>query len=316
MICARRMTSPRRWAFTLIELLVVVAIIAVLIGLLLAAVQKARDAAARATCMNNLKQIGVAVYTYYDANGHYPAGSVSKAGEIDNYYSVWTVSLLPFIEQDTLFQKYDPTKLNWDTTNPGQAEVRTASVKVYSCPADQIFDQLMNPESGNGLGQKYRTGNYRAVVGRGKDDNNFFDFNPNASSLPSNWRGAMHTTGFGGLSTERVEDVLDGTSNTMIVTERSTKTHPNRHTFWAYAHASYWSSSPVLQSRILLNDFDACSNVNSADPGPCKRGISSFHGNGFNALLGDGSVRFMNANIDLNVLCALATIQGGELPGN
>lgn len=307
------MSRTSRRAFTLIELLVVIAIIAVLVGMLLAAVQKARESANRARCANNLKQIGLALHNYHDVTGAFPAGSVSKSGEIDNYYGVWSVFLLPYIEQENLHDTYKYDQLNWAAAN---AAVRTASVNVYSCPSDQIIDQALNPESGLGAGQKYRTGNYRAVVGRGKTDNDMFDFNPNAGSLPKGWRGPMHTTGFGGLTVERIDDIIDGTSNTLLVVERSTKTRPERHTFWAYAHASYWSSSAVPESRILLNDFDACTAVNPGDPGPCKRGMSSFHGNGFNAVLSDGSVHYIRATIDMNVLCGMATIAGSETPGS
>lgn len=303
----------RRSAFTLVELLVVIAIIAVLVGMLLTAVQKARESAARVQCANNLKQIALALHTYHDSLGTFPPGSVSRSGSIDDYSGVWSVYILPYIEQENLGVTYDFSKLNWD---PANATVRTASVRVYSCPSDPIQDQVMNPESGNGNGQQYRTGNYRAVVGRGKSSNDYYDFNPNAGSLPKAYRGPLHTTGFGGLYPERLDDIIDGTSNTLLVTERSTKTHSNRHTFWAYAHASYWSASPVPQSRILLNDYDACVKVNPGDDGPCKRRMSSYHANGFNAVLCDGSVHFFRANIDVNILCDMATIAGGEVAGS
>jgi prepilin-type N-terminal cleavage/methylation domain-containing protein/prepilin-type processing-associated H-X9-DG protein len=305
--------KTNRRAFTLIELLVVIAIMGVLLSMLLAGVQKAREAAARAQCASNLKQIGLALHTYHDAVGTFPPGSVSNSGNIDNYYGVWSVYILPYIEQDGLFGSYNFAKLNWDPVN---AAVRTASIRVYSCPADRIHDQLLDPESGNGSGVPYRTGNYRAVIGRGKSANDYFDFNPNANSLPSSYRGPLHTTGFGGLNPERLDDISDGSSNTMLVTERSTKSHPTRHTFWAYAHASYWSASPVPQSRILLNDYDACVAVNPGDDGPCKRGISSFHANGFNVVFCDGSVHFISSRIDVNILCDMATIAGGEVASN
>jgi hypothetical protein len=314
MVSARACFSSRR-ASTLIELLVVVAIVGILVAMLLVAVQQARAAAARVLCANNLKQIGIALHCFHDANGHLPPGSVSQPGAIDEYWGVWSVYALPFLEQESLGNGYDFNKLNWDTSTPGQGAVRQAAVKVFSCPADPTYEQLLHPESGDGAGQLYRTGNYRANVGRGQSANTYFDFNSDATGLPMAWRGPMHATGFGGLTTERVQDILDGTSNTLLVVERSTKTHPQRHTFWAYAHASYWSSSAVPQSRILLNDYDACVAVNPADDGPCKRGMSSFHNagaNGFNALLCDGSVRFITAHIDLNILCALSTIAGGE----
>jgi prepilin-type N-terminal cleavage/methylation domain-containing protein len=307
----QRASRRRRQAFSLIELLVVIAIIAILVALLLSAVQKARGAANRAACSNNLHQIGLALYEYHDGNSTFPPGSVTTPANVNNYYGVWTVYLLPYLEQEALYGQYNISLLNWDPA-AGQNEVRTAEVKVYTCPSDPLGNQLLNPESGGGAGVTYRTGSYRAVIGRGLNANNYFDFNDSANTLSPTWRGVLHTTGFDALTSEPVENIHDGASNTLMVVERVSRTHPTRHTFWAYSHASYWSASANGEARILL-DYDACVAANPADDGPCKRGMSSVHtAGGFNALYADASVRWIDKTIAPNVLESLCTIAGGD----
>src|SRR3712207_6392352 len=125
-----------RTGFTLIELLVVIAIIAILIALLVPAVQKVRDAAARAQCQNNLKQIGVALHNYHDANKTFPAGghSVPPAASINDQDGLnWAIEILPYIEQQALFNQYDKAKRNSDAANN---PVCMTPVPTYICPLD------------------------------------------------------------------------------------------------------------------------------------------------------------------------------------
>src|SRR5262245_44050905 len=116
-----------RRAFTLIELLVVIAIIAVLIGLLLPAVQKVREAANRASCQNNLKQLGLAVHNYHDSNNFFPPSRCHA----DGWGGTWAVYLMPYIEQDALYRQWDLQRLYYDQTDAA----RRVNIKTLFCPA-------------------------------------------------------------------------------------------------------------------------------------------------------------------------------------
>jgi prepilin-type N-terminal cleavage/methylation domain-containing protein/prepilin-type processing-associated H-X9-DG protein len=339
MILSQSTVQDRRTGFTLIELLVVIAIIAVLIGLLLPAVQKVRDAANTASCRNNLKQIALGLHNYHDTNKAFPAGSLYKQTSPGkwNYYDTWTIALLPFIEQGNLFLSYDPIVPNAieDAKSPKMAALRQSLVKVYNCPADWNPFVPAQPESGPGGDTGLpiplcMPANYRCVAGAdwgGTDwgvDENGPNENWDDATQVQNWlmshypqdRGVMHASGVAGARAERISTVTDGTSNTLMVGEYATKTHLNRRTFWAYAYTSYNESCvSFAQSRTLIPDFDLCSNTPPGGTNQCKRAWGSFHaGNIINFAFCDGSVRAISPNIDMNsVLPALATIAGGEV---
>ena len=157
-----RFARSRRWAFTLIELLVVIAIIAVLIGLLLPAVQKVREAANRMTCSNNVKQIGLGLHGYHRTYGHLPPAWVGQS-----YLPGWgwPSFLLPYLEQENLYKEMNvangpfgaPGARYTDASSvPGQ--LTQTKLKVYRCPSDTGPD--LNPDRGN-----HAMSNYRGVAG-------------------------------------------------------------------------------------------------------------------------------------------------------
>ena len=137
---------------------------------------------------------------------------------------------------------------------------------------------------------------------------------PDAPPRPA-WTGSLHAVRSGVTTVEKITGISDGTSNTLLIGEYTTKTHPARRTFWAYSYTSYNQSSAVPpQTRQFLNDFDACVNIGGAgDNNPCKRAWASMHPGIVNFLLCDGSVRAISRNIDTFLFADLTTIAGGEV---
>ncbi len=324
----------RRSGFTLIELLVVIAIIGILVSLLLPAVQAAREAARRIQCSNNLKQLALGLHNYHDSNRSFPAGGITP-GDCCSTPSGgnWAIAILPYIEQQPLYNLYNFNRFNED---PANAAVVTKNLPVFDCPSDQQRNLNAQPESGPGSGSLYNRGTYQAVSGASTGAC-WFDGNQTNSFCIAN-RGVLHHVGvvaprqYNGLSGgsgvgfEGFEDILDGTSNTLLLGEMMTKTHPNRRGFWAYTYTSYSQSTVVVgQPRTLLPDYDQCvalGGLGGADS--CKRGWGSFHPTIHQFALADGSVRNISSLVDMGIgqdntsvvsmgiLPVLASINGGE----
>jgi prepilin-type N-terminal cleavage/methylation domain-containing protein len=330
----------RAAAFTLIELLVVIAIIAVLIGLLLPAVQKVREAAARAKCMNNLKQIGLACHNYHDANGTLPNGHVQTCppGTTGTsitgclFWSSWGIQLLPFLEQGNLYATYDNSSPNYSVGYPQNAAFSQQLVKVYNCPSDPRAGQVMAPSSvaPAGTGQpnpplQFMASSYKAMTGW-MDTVQTYNFGGYwyeaqiTQSRHPGGKGAFHTDGYSGFSATRLTEIADGTSNTLFVGERHTISTPGRGPFWADSFNLYdTGGAQQLYSQQLMPDYTQCQAlVGNANANYCKYGWGSLHAGGnINFVFGDGSVHAITPNINMIIFVALSTIAGGEVvPGD
>ena len=318
----RASVFPGDGGFTLVELLVVIAIIGILIALLLPAVQAAREAARRAQCQNNLKQIALALHNYHQAVGSFPPGKITEGRCCDRPSMItWTISILPYLEQQALYDRYDQTKFNED---PANQFVREAMVPVYMCPSEEGVRDLDYPESGPGYKLLYRRGSYRGVEG-GSDGILRWDAHQFSDTPPMHLRGVLHVVADRArpgwdptevpwpLTTVRLDDIRDGTSNTLMVGEGATRTNPRRRTFWAYAYTSYNISATAAQSRLLIGDYERCREIGGPGGGSiCKRAWGSYHPGIVQFVLCDGSVRPISLYTDGAVFYALGTIAGGE----
>ncbi len=282
--------SPRRLAFTLIELLVVIAIISILMGLLMPAVQKAREAAARISCANNLKQIGLAMHNYEGAFQKFPPSRLGQG------MATWMVLIMPFIEQDNLYRKWDLSQSYYQQNTVA----RQTPIKIYFCPSRRASDTAPNlslsgdqPSSGGtgSLNIPGALGDYAANIGTTGFDY-FYQAPPN---------GAFQAGA--GL---RFADFLDGLSNTIFVGEKHVPIKDFGVGWWDCSsyNGDYFACSCRAGGPnypLTNNPFDAGWKF-----GGMHTGVVLF-------LFGDGGVRNIPTYINPGVLGLLIQRNDGEV---
>ena len=324
-----------RPAFTLIELLVVIAIIGILVGLLLPAVQQVREAAARIKCNNNLKQIGLALHGYHDANNSFPSGYVDGNTNPDSTPDNdvgpgwgWASMILPYVEQGNL---YNQINFNQGVGIGSNAAASQTRLTIFQCPSDPYQQNFtVWPTS-----VVVAHGNYVGCNGWEECYNNAGgDAQGGGADGLSGGYGQAGDGPFYRNSHTRMTDVTDGLSNTIFVGERSGNHSPSTWTgavtggrcpaWMAVQPPSPYSPPPGpaydnadFDEALVLAHGNA-THVPSADfPFYDPDTFYSMHtGKGANFLFGDGSVHFLTSSIDPYTYQHMCTIAGGEVLGN
>jgi prepilin-type N-terminal cleavage/methylation domain-containing protein len=316
-----------RPAFTLIELLVVIAIIAVLIGLLLSAVQKVREAANRMQCYNNLKQIGLALRNYHDTYSHFPAGGLpnfdSKTGKGMDGLSMHAY-LLPYIEQDNLYHDLAPIR-DWTSPPRGPTPMNgppqkfeTTRIPVFLCPSAPAPGYFSPPYN-----KFFYYQHYNPVLGASGPDSYQGGTYPLSGDLAE---GGFATNGVLCIDftyrriTYRIEDIPGGSSNTFLIGEHSWKSDPPRSLTdgmlsnnWARSVGmGFDQTSESSYSYCCRNVRYPLNKVTRAPGNSNDVSFGSMHPGGALFLHGDASVHFVTNTVELKILQAVATRAGRE----
>jgi prepilin-type N-terminal cleavage/methylation domain-containing protein/prepilin-type processing-associated H-X9-DG protein len=309
--------GPRRGAFTLIELLVVIAIIGILIGLLLPAVQKVREAANRLKCANNIKQLGLALHNYHDTNARFPAcQAVGGAGPS------WHCLILAYIEQGALARKVVPNGGGYG--GGANQPLGAHRISQFLCPTAQSDLSSNMIDSPDGVNFAYTT---HYVGNAGPKGTNPQSGKAYAVNLLNAAQGGFAADGIlpfvpfvvtsasptPGPASISIPEILDGTSNTLMIFEASwAGLDLASHRSWVRGYA--WNDDGTCSKNVAnamnIQKYTTTGTYNDISMG-------SNHPGGCNVAFGDGSVRFLSDTVDLNnVLLPLASRAGGEVLSN
>ncbi len=321
--------SKKRGGFTLIELLVVIAIIAVLIGLLLPAVQKVRESSNRMQCQNNLKQLGIALQNYHDTRGRFPSWGFNFAtnpnpsnpfGAQLRGHSALSMTL-PYIEQGNVSNAADIQKSLVDPANLppplGTTIAGQTKIKTFVCPSAPERMADYRTWFGQGTPYLFASTDYAAI--RGMQSAFITGCAPGTATGDSGFFGDFGVNGL--ADGNRMVDINDGTSNTIMLTEiagRQQTYAKGKAVTGAFGVAPAWQLNAAwgdFNTNRFLSGYDStgmvagcnCINANNYNS------IYSFHTSGTNAAMGDGSVRFIRETIGAPIVAAAITRQGEEI---
>jgi prepilin-type N-terminal cleavage/methylation domain-containing protein len=339
--------TARRGGFTLVELLVVIAIIGVLIGLLLPAVQKVREAANRTQCANNLKQIALAMHNYHDSYKTFPQNHRPVNAQVGSVRERWLTHVLPFIDQGGSWNRYDETT-NWDSVT--NLVVTSVSLPTLQCPDTPNPTRLDN-NPGNST--PFGWGPNNPPVAAVTDYAGVYGVHPAfsaATGITPNNPGGVITNNLNAADPYpvKISDIKDGTSNTLLVVESAgypylfnqnatqQGTDLTQHgvnggawsrpasDIWLIGFADKLGTTPGGPYTVnAANGVDTLGAYPLTQPTGAPLGtygsgqIFSFHTAGANAALADGSVRLLSPKIDPNIIAALVTrANDDQVPGN
>lgn len=337
--------SRQRSAFTLIELLVVIAIIAVLLALLLPGVQKARDAAARTQCQNNLKQIALGLHNYHDTFKVFPQNLRPPTASTASVRERWFTHILPFIEQEALGNAYDPTT-NWDSAT--NLPITSVQLAIAQCPSAANSTRLDNNPAASA---PFGWGTNNPPVVAVTDYAGVYGVHPAFSAatgiVPANPYGVITNSLGADPYPVTITDIRDGTSHTILVAESAGRPflfnqggvqqgldltqHGVNGGGWSRPASEIWIIGFADKGGTIpggsftinaANGLDATGVYPLTVPAGAALGtdgsgqIFGFHAGGANIALADGSVRMLTSNVAPAIIAALATRANGDVvPG-